>query len=59
MLPGAGPGAVHFLLSGLPAGVRLVMAGLVPPDGGPVDPATLSLAWIPVAAILGAESAPN
>ena len=59
VLPGAGPGAVHLSLSGLPAGVRLVIAGLVPPDGGPVDPATLSLAWIPVAAISGAGSAPN
>jgi len=59
VLPGAGPGAVHLSLSGLSAGVRLVMAGLVPPDGGPMDPATLSLAWIPVAAMSGAGSAPN
>lgn len=59
ILPGVGPGAARLLLSGLPAGVRLVMAGLVPPDGGPVDPATLSLAWIPVTAISAAGTAPD
>jgi hypothetical protein len=37
-------------VSGLPAGVRLVVAGIVPPDGGPVSAATLRLAWIRVAA---------
>ncbi len=57
--PGAGRSAARLLLSGLPAGVRLAMAGLVPPDGGPVDPGTLALAWIPVTAISGAATAPD
>jgi hypothetical protein len=50
-LPGDVTGAARLSVSGLPAGVRLVMAGLVPRDGGPVDPATLSFAWIAVKAI--------
>ena len=42
-----------------PAGVRLVMAALVPADGGPADPATIRLAWIPVAAANAAEANPS
>jgi hypothetical protein len=52
-------GPARLSLSGLPAGVRLVMAGLVPRDGGPVDPATVSVAWISVAAAPQARAAPN
>ena len=59
VLPGDGPGAARLWLSGLPAGVRLVMAGLVPQDGGPADPATLSLAWIAVRAISKVGTAPD
>ena len=58
-IPGDVTGAVSFSVSGLPAGVRLVMAGLVPRDGGPVDPATLSLAWIEVATSSLTGAAPN
>jgi hypothetical protein len=58
-LPADLAGAAQVPLAGIPAGVRLVMAGLVPRDGGPVDPATISLAWIDVAAISLAGAAPN
>jgi len=50
-LAGAWPEAARVVVTGLPAGVRLVVAGIVPPDGGPADPATLSLAWIEVTTI--------
>ena len=58
-LPGDVSGAARLSVSRLPAGVRLVMAGLVPRDGGPVDPATLSVAWIAVAASSLTGAAPN
>jgi hypothetical protein len=58
-LPGDVAGTARLPLAGLPAGARLVMAGLVPRDGGPVDPATISVAWIAVAAISQAGAAPN
>jgi hypothetical protein len=58
-LPGDVAGSALLALSGLPAGVRLVFAGLVPRDGGPVDPATLSLAWIAVAATSLTGATPN
>jgi hypothetical protein len=58
-LPGDVSGAARLSVSRLPAGVRLVMAGLVPRDGGPVDPATLSVAWIAVAASSSTGAAPN
>ncbi len=48
-LPEGGSDPAPVAIPGLPAGVRLVIAGLVPPGGGLVDPATLSLAWIAVA----------
>jgi hypothetical protein len=57
--PEAWPGAARISLSGLPAGVRLVVAGIVPPDGGPVDPATLALAWIAVAGAQATGVAPD
>jgi hypothetical protein len=52
-------GATRLALGGIPAGVRLVMAGLVPRDGGPIDPATISLAWIAVTATSLTGVAPN
>jgi hypothetical protein len=52
-------GATRLALGGIPAGVRLVMAGLVPRDGGPIDPATISLAWIAVTATSLTGAAPN
>jgi hypothetical protein len=58
-LAGDVTGAARFSVSGLPAGVRLVMAGLVPRDGGPVDPATLSVAWIEVKAISETGTTPD
>ncbi len=58
-LPPAGPDPTRVTITGLPGGVRLVVAGLVPPDGGPVDPATLALAWIAVAAPPGTTADPN
>jgi hypothetical protein len=36
-------------LGGLRPGIRLVMAALVPLGEGPVDPATIGLAWVVVA----------
>ena len=59
MLPADATGATRLALGGVPAGVRLVMAGLVPRDGGPIDPATISLAWIAVAATSLTGAAPN
>lgn len=43
------PAAVRVAVTEIPAGMRLVVAGIVPADGGPMDLATLSLAWIAVA----------
>jgi hypothetical protein len=54
----AWPGAARVALSGLPTGVRLVMAGLVPPDGGSVDPATLAVTWIAAARASATGAAP-
>ena len=59
MLPDDATGATRLALGGIPAGVRLVMAGLVPRDGGPIDPATISLAWIAVTATSLTGAAPN
>jgi hypothetical protein len=58
-LPADATGATRLALGGIPAGVRLVMAGLVPRDGGPIDPATISLAWIAVTATSLTSVAPN
>jgi hypothetical protein len=58
-IPEGVDGPARLSLSGLPAGIRLVMAGLVPRDGGPVDPATVSIAWISVAAAPQTPAAPN
>jgi hypothetical protein len=50
---------VDLDVTSVPAGLRLVVAGIVPPDGGPLDPATLWLAWIPVLAVPDAPAAPH
>jgi beta-N-acetylglucosaminidase len=36
-------------VAGVPAGIRLVVVALVPEGGSVADPATLRLAWVPVA----------
>lgn len=46
-------------VTGLPAGVRLVVAGVVPADGGPLEARTLALAWVPVAAVAEEPVAPH
>ncbi len=44
------PGSLQTLtVPGVPAGVRLVVVALVPAGGTDADPATLRLAWVPVA----------
>jgi hypothetical protein len=58
-LPAEPPTPALVDLSGLPAGVRLVMAALVPADGGPADSSTIRLAWIQVAAAAAAEAGPS
>ena len=58
VLPDAA-GATRLALGGIPAGVRLVMAGLVPRDGGAIDPASISLAWIAVTATSLTAATPN
>jgi Mannosyl-glycoprotein endo-beta-N-acetylglucosaminidase len=57
--PGASSAAVSVDFAGLPPGIRLVMAALVPVGAEPVDPATIHLAWIVVAAAPTAEADPN
>ena len=47
-LPDEPPAPARLDVTGLPGGIRLVVAGIVPPDGTPADPRTLSLAWLPV-----------
>jgi hypothetical protein len=58
-LPTEPPTPALVELSGLPDGIRLVMASIVPADGGPADIATIRLAWIPVAGPTPAEASPN
>ena len=50
-LPEEPPTPARLDVTGLPAGVRLVVAAIVPPDRTPADPRTLYLAWIPVTAV--------
>ena len=57
--PGATSAAVPVDLAGLPPGIRLVMAALVPIGAEPVDPATIHLAWIVIAAAPTAEADPT
>jgi hypothetical protein len=49
--PSRPAGAAHATIRvvGVPAGIRLVVAALVPDGGSVADPATLRLAWVPVA----------
>jgi len=58
--PKSRAGDAHGTLSvvGVPAGIRLVVAALVPDGGSVADPATLRLAWVPVADP-GTEAAPH
>lgn len=46
-------------VAGLPAGIRLVLAAVVPADGTAADPRTLRLAWLPVATVEDAPVAPH
>ena len=50
-LPREPPTPARLDVSGLPAGMRLVIAAIVAADGTPADPRTLYLAWIPVTAV--------
>ena len=50
-LPKEPPTPARLDVSGLPAGMRLVIAAIVAADGTPADPRTLHLAWIPVTAM--------
>jgi Mannosyl-glycoprotein endo-beta-N-acetylglucosaminidase len=59
VLPAGQERAVDVDAAGLPAGVRLVVAGIVPPDGGPLGVTTLSLAWLPVTAVPDPETVPH
>ena len=45
-------------VAGVPAGIRLVIAALVQDGGSAADPATLRLAWVPVAAALTRPGGP-
>lgn len=49
--PKSRAGDAHGMLSvvGVPTGIRLVVVALVPDGGSVADPATLRLAWVPVA----------
>jgi hypothetical protein len=58
-LPAEPPTPARFDVTGLPAGVRLVVAAIVAPDRTPADPRTLHLAWIPVSAVDDAGVAPH
>lgn len=58
-LPDEPVAPVRLDITGLPAGVRLVMAGLAGADGTPADPASLVLAWIQVATIEAPLVAPH
>ncbi len=58
-LPAEPPTPGHLQVTGLPAGVRLVIAAIVGADGTPADPETLFLAWIPVTAIDADVAAPH
>ena len=50
-LPKEPPTPARLDVTGLPAGMRLVIAAIVAADGTPADPRTLHLAWIPVTAM--------
>jgi hypothetical protein len=58
-IPAEPPSPASLDVTGLPAGIRLVMAGVVPADGGPIEVASLRLAWIKVVAVSEAGAAPH
>ncbi len=58
-VPAQPPSPALVGVSGIVPGIRLAMAALVPADGGPADPATIRLAWIPIAAAVEAGDTPN
>ncbi len=55
----ASSGSTTVAVAGLSAGVRLVMAAIVPPDGGLADVRTIRLAWITVGAIASETASPD
>jgi hypothetical protein len=58
-LPNGQRRTIALDVTGIPAGVRLVVAGIVPPDGGPLDASTLRLAWVPIVPVPDAPAAPH
>ncbi len=58
-IPAEPPTPATLAVTGLPGGIRLVMAGIVPADGGPADPRTLRLAWVPVMAAVQLSADPH
>ena len=58
-VPAEPPSPATLDVTGLPPGIRLVMAGIVPADGGPIDPRSLRLAWIPVTAVAALPADPH
>ncbi len=58
-VPAEPPTPARLEVTGLSAGVRLVIAALAGADGTPADPATLALAWVAIAAVDASEAAPH
>ncbi len=58
-LPREPPTPARIDVTGLPAGMRLVLAVIVAADVTPGDPKTLSLAWIPVTTMDDPDAVPH
>jgi hypothetical protein len=53
------PATLEVRASGLAAGIRLVVAGIIPAHGGSIDVADVRLAWVRVAALPDPTTAPD